>query len=303
MTGTRLSIWPTLSRDWPAVTHIADHADAEGWDGVWVADHFMGDGASFGPATTPMLEATAALSALAASTNRVRLGSLVFGTTYRHPAVMANWAATTDQISGGRLVLGVGAGWQQNEHSQYGIDLPPVADRVSRFAEVCEVARRLLREERVDFHGDWFDLTDALCEPKPATTIPLLVGGKGDRMLSVAARWADEWNMWALPDLFAERGAVLDRACEAIGRDPSEIKRSVQALVFLTDDPATGRDLVEAVAPRAAVAGPPQVFAEAVADWAEVGVDEVIVPDFTLGSPEATIDAMDALAEVVAEFR
>ena len=106
---------------------VAAHAEATGWDGVYVADHFMGDGEQAGGTVTPTFEATAALAALAQATDRVRLGSLVLGITYRHPAVLAKWAATVDHVSGGRLLLGVGAGWQENEHEQYGIELGPLA--------------------------------------------------------------------------------------------------------------------------------------------------------------------------------
>ena len=237
----RFSVWPHLSQPWDDVLDVVQHAEATGWEGVWVADHFMGDGTAFGAVDTPMLEATAALGGLAAATDRVRLGSLVFGTTYRHPAVLANWAASIDRMSNGRLVLGLGAGWQTNEHDQYGIELPPVRERVDRFAETCEVVRGLLRDERTTFDGQWFHLIDALCEPKPVQTpLPLLVGGKGDRMLGITARFGDEWNMWSMPDVFAERSEALDRRCEQIGRDPSEIHRSTQALIVITDDARGG---------------------------------------------------------------
>src|SRR4051812_31730147 len=156
----RFSIWPSLAQPWSEVERLSHHAEATGWDGVYLADHFMGDGGGFGAVDTPMLEATAALTGLAVATERVRLGSLVLGATYRHPAVVANWAASVDQMSGGRLVLGVGAGWQVNEHEQYGIELPPVGDRVSRFAESCAVLDGLLRHDRATFDGRWFQLTD-----------------------------------------------------------------------------------------------------------------------------------------------
>ena len=221
----RFSLWPNLQQPWSEVAAVAAHAEATGWDGVYVADHFMGDAGGFGPVETPTLEATAALAGLATTTQRVRLGSLVFGTTYRHPAVLANWAATVDQMAGGRLVLGVGAGWQQNEHDQYGIDLPAVGRRVDRFAEYCRVLHLLLRQDRADFEGDWFQLSDAVSEPKPLQQpLPLLIGGKGDRMLGIVAREADEWNMWSTPEVMAERSAALappvrgDRTRP--GRDP-----------------------------------------------------------------------------------
>ena len=203
-----LSVWPNLAQPWSDVVEVARHTEATGWNGVWLADHFMGDAGGFGPVETPTLEATAGLAALASLTERVRLGSLVFGATYRHPAVLANWAAATDHISGGRLVLGVGAGWQENEHAQYGIELPAVGDRVSRFEEYCRVLTGLLRTERTTMEGTWFSLRDAVCEPKPVQApLPLLIGGKGDRMLGIAARYGDGWNMWSLPDTFAERSA------------------------------------------------------------------------------------------------
>jgi len=304
----RFSVWPSLMQSVDDVLAVARHAETTGWDGVWVADHFMGDGAGFGAEDAPMLEATAVLGALAVATDRVRIGSLVLGTTYRHPAVTAKWAVTVDRAStrgdgGGRLVLGLGAGWQRNEHDQYGIDLPPVRQRVDRFAECCEVITAMLHQERTSFDGRWFHLDGAICEPKPSGELPILVGGKGDRMLAVAARHADEWNMWGLPGVIAERSAALDRACEQIGRDPSTIGRSTQALLLPTDDEARARRFIERVAPRAAVAGAPEHIAETVAAWKSVGVDEVIVPDAPLGRGEQRIEHLDALAAVFGPFR
>jgi len=296
----RLSLWPFAHQPWSDIVDAVSHADETGWDGIYVADHFMGDGGSFGPASTPMLEATALISALAARTERVRLGSLVLGNTYRHPAVVANWAATVDQLSGGRLVLGVGAGWQQNEHEQYGIDLPPARELVDRFDEACQVLTGLLREPTTTLDGDHYRLTDAVSEPKPVQDpLPLLIGGKGNRMLGIVARLADEWNMWGLAPTIAERAAVLDRKCEAIGRDPSTIVRSAQALVLVTSDEAQAERFVERVAPRAAIAGPPERFAEAVDQWREAGVSEVIVPDVALGSGNERRDHMNALRETI----
>lgn len=299
--GMRFSIWPNLQQPWAGVLDVARHAEATGWDGLYVADHFMGDGSGFGPADTPTLEATAALGALAMATTRLRIGSLVLGMTYRHPAVVANWAATVDHASGGRLTLGVGAGWQENEHAQYGIPLPRPGERLARFDEACQVLLGLLRDERTTVAGRYFEVTDALCEPKPLQApMPLLVGGKGDRMLAVVARHADAWNMWGVAATIAERGAVLDRGCEAIGRDPAAIRRTAQALLLLTDDEARAARFVEAVAPRAAVAGPVGRLIEAVGAWRDAGVDEVIVPDFTLGGGAERRDHMDVIIHDVA---
>ena len=285
-----------------SVLEVAKHADGTGWGGVWLADHFMGvapDPAT--PDTTPTYEATALLAGLATITSNVRLGPLVLGSTYRHPAVLANWAASVDQLSGGRLVLGVGAGWQENEHDQYGIELPPLRQRVDRFDEYCQVLVGLLRSESTTFAGDWFAVTDAVCEPKAMQQpLPLLIGAKGDRMLSRVARYADEWNMWSLPPQFAERSGALDQRCEAIGRDPAEIHRSTQALVMLTDDEARARDVVERSAPRVCVAGTAAHLAEVIGEWREVGVDEVIIPDWILGRGAKRFEHMDEIIETVA---
>jgi len=297
----RFSVWPSPAQPTTDLIEVAQHADRSGWDGVYVSDHFMGDGGGFGAVEAPVLECTALLAYLSSATERVRLGSLVFGTTYRHPAVLANWAATVDRLSGGRLVLGLGAGWQVNEHEQYGIDLPGVGDRVARFEETCAVTRSLLTEPTTDFAGDWFTLTAAVCEPKPIQErLPILIGAKGDRMLGLTARIADEWNSWGLPEGVAERMAVLDAACERHGRDPATIARSTQALVLLTDDTQAAAAFVESVAPRAAMAGTPRQIAETVADYAEVGLDEFIVPDFVLGEGARKLEALDSLLE---EFR
>lgn len=304
MPPVRFSVWPSLSQPWADVLAVARHAESTGWDGVYVADHFMGDGASFGEPGVPTLEATAALAALGVATERVRLGSLVFGITYRHPAVLAKWAATTDHVSGGRLVLGVGAGWQLNEHEQYGIRLGPPGERITRFEEALRVLRGLLTEPATTVVGEHYEVRDALAEPKPVQArLPILVGGKGDRMLGVVARHADEWNLWSTPGTLAERGAALDRRCQAIDRDPATIARSTQALVFLTDDDAAAADLVDRVAPRPAVAGTAARIAEVAAEWSGSGADELIVPDFTLGTGARRTDALDALVEAFADLR
>jgi alkanesulfonate monooxygenase SsuD/methylene tetrahydromethanopterin reductase-like flavin-dependent oxidoreductase (luciferase family) len=267
---------------------------------VWVADHFMGNASGPIPATNPTLEAGSLVAALGAVLDRVRVGTLVYGNTYRHPAVLANMAATVDQVTGGRFVLGIGAGWQVNEHEQYGIELPPVRARVDRFEEAVQVVRSLLSRPVTSFDGRHYRLTGALCEPKPVQRpLPILVGASGDRMLGIAARWADEWNTWGRPDEVAERSAVLSRACERAGRDPDEVARTAQALVFLTDDPGEAEELVRA-APMPAIAGTPEQLRDVVAAYAEAGLDELIVPDRTLGIGARKLETMDRLIDEVA---
>lgn len=302
----QFSLWPSLGQPWADVAEMVRIAESQAWANVYLADHFMGDGESFGAPSTPMLEATAGLAALAATTTRVGLGSLVFGITYRHPAVLANWAATTDIISAhdsgrGRLILGVGAGWQINEHEQYGIELGTPGERITRFDEACQVINGLLGNPVTNVNGRYFQLVEALCEPKPLQDpLPLLIGGKGERMLGIVARHANRWNMWSTPPVFAERSAALDRACAVIDRDPATIRRSTQALWFtgITDEEADRA--VAAVAPRAALGGSTQRLIDTVGAWRDAGVDEVIVPDFNLGTGAQRGEALELIINEVA---
>lgn len=295
-----LVLWPSVAQEWRDLVDVVRHVDDANWHGVVVEDHFMADGGAFGAAEDPRLEVTSVLAALAAATASVRLAPLVLSATFRHPAVVANWIVTLDHVSGGRMTLGLGTGWQTNEHAQYAIELGSPGQRVSRLDAYCSVVRSLLDESVTNHRSEWFELRDAWCEPKPVQEhLPLLVGGKGDRMLELVARRADQWNLWAMPDVFAERSERLDRACVAIDRDPASIRRSTQALVLLTEDDDRADAFLRAVAPRAAFAGTPEDFAMLVAEWATVGVDEVIVPDWSLGTGARRADGLDAIAAAV----
>ena len=215
----RFSVWLGTQQAWDDLVTSAEHAERTGWDGLWLADHFMPNGA---PSSVPRLEAWTTIAAIAARVGRVRVGVLVTGNTYRHPAVLAKMAATVDHICEGRLVLGLGAGWQENEHEAYGIELPAVAERLARLDEACQVIRLLHSEERSNFEGRFYRLVDAPCEPKPVQRpLPLLIGGGGEKTtMRIAARYADEWNCWGLPELMAHKSEVLERHCLEIGRDP-----------------------------------------------------------------------------------
>jgi F420-dependent oxidoreductase-like protein len=277
----RLSIWPNASQSWDDVLATARHAEDTGWDGVWVADHFM---PSIGDDGGPTNEVWAFLAGLAVTTERVRIGSLVCGNTYRHPAVLANQAASVDVMSGGRLVLGLGAGWQENEHRAYGITLPPVKERLDRFEEACQVVRYLTTQERTTLDGSHYQLEQAPLNPKPAQErLPLLVGGGGEkRTMRIAAAYADEWNVWGTPGTLRHKCAVLDRHCDDIGRDPESIRRSCQALVFLSDDESFLENMRQAQLPMAAMIGTPSQVTDIIGEYVEAGVAELIVPDFTL---------------------
>ena len=290
----RFSIWPNPTLSFTDVLRISRHAADTGWDGVWFADHFMPNAGTADP-LAPMLEAGSTLAALAAAVPRVRLGSLVYGNTYRHPAVLANMAATVDQISSGRFTLGVGAGWQENEHAQYGITLPPVRERIDRFAEALVVLRGLLTEPVTSFSGEHYRLDAAVCQPKPVQDrLPIMIGAKGEqRMLSLVAQHADQWNCWGLPDVFRHKSGVLDQHCETQHRDPASILRTAQAVIVpgTADEAAT--KLAQLSMP--AFGGSPDQLTEVVAGYAAARLDELIVPTGGLGSGDQVLDAMDLL--------
>ena len=209
-------------------------------------------------------------------------------------------AATLDRVSGGRFVLGLGAGWQRNEHAAYGIDFYDVASRLARLDEACAVVRHLLDDARSDFEGRFYSLADAPAEPKPVQAhLPLLVGGGGEKVtLRIAARWADEWNTWGLPDVLAAKGAVLDRHCEAIGRDPTTISRSAQVLFELGVPTRTARPAPRPGFPTAS--GSVTQLQELLYAYREAKVCEVVVPDWTLGTGAERRDAMDRFIEEIA---
>lgn len=281
----RFSIWPNSERSWVDVREVAHAVEDMGWDGLWYADHYMPNTVDGATAPGDFHECFSILAALAAVTTRMRLGSLVAPTTMNHPAILANRAATIDRISGGRFVLGIGAGWQVNEHKAFGVDLMAPKDRVDRFAEAIEIVASMLAADRTNFAGEHFTITDAPCEPKPVQSpLPILVGTGSPRMLRLTARFAHEWNTWGTPEGAAP---VVDRlrvACEKEGRDPATIKKSVQALFFVTNDQATTDLLKSKVPADRSVVGSVGEIAEAFARYRDLGFDEVCVPDFTLGA-------------------
>jgi F420-dependent oxidoreductase-like protein len=302
----RFSVWPSPQRPWRDVRDIVLHCDESGWDGAYFADHFMPDDPGGAPVDGPVLECWSVLAALAAETQHVRLGPLVSGNLYRHPAVVANAAATIDQISGGRFIVGLGAGWQRNEHAAYGIDLLDVGPRLDHLEEACTVITALLRERRSTFGGTHYRITDAPCDPKPVQSrLPLLIGGSGEkRTMRIAATHADEWNAWGTPDDFRRRTDVLARHCAAVGRDPGSIARSTQALVYLSTDEEWLAPLRHATAARARLLGTPAELVEQVAAYDAVGVDELVIPDWMMGSARRTLDTLDLFwNEVAVHFR
>jgi F420-dependent oxidoreductase-like protein len=300
----RFVVWIGTEHSWQEVAATARTADATGWDGIYVADHFM---ANEQPVPlTARLEAWTAIGAIAAITEHARLGVLVSGNTYRHPAILANMAATTDRISNGRIVLGIGAGWQVSEHEAYGIDMYEIPERLARFDEACEVVRLLLTEERANFEGRYYHLVDAPCEPKPIQSpLPLLLGTSGERVgMRIAARRADIWNCWGTPESLVHKKSVFDAHCEAVGRDPAAVQRSTQALVRMSDDPSE-LDRLRGKPDERSIVGTPAEIGAYLAAYERLGIDEFVVSDRVLGrSLGARLDAMaQFLEEVAAPFR
>jgi F420-dependent oxidoreductase-like protein len=254
-------------RPWTEIRELAIAAEGMGVHAVYVCDHFMEDREDGTPDDSPFLECGTLLAGLAAVTDRVRLGALVMGSTYRHPAVVANMVTTLDHVSGGRAIAGLGAGWQVNEHRAYGIDLLSPADRSDRFEESVAVVASLLRNDRTTFEGRFFQLADAPNKPAPLQErLPVLVAGGGEkRTLPTAARYADVWHVWGRPDGFAAKSAKLDEACGAVGRDPREIRR---ATGFPTP---VGADLREELEPYREVCDEFVVF-----DWTDRPVESTL---------------------------
>lgn len=206
-------------------------ADELGFHAVWDYDHFYG----LTDPAAETLEGWTTLGAMAVIIQRARVGCMVTGVTYRHPAVLANMAVTVDHISGGRLDFGIGAAWHEMEHRGYGIDFPPAATRIAMLDEAVTVIKKLWTEDVTSFEGRFYRLEEARCFPKPMQKPhpPIVIGGSGpNKTLRVVAKHADEWNTpGQTPEEWAKLNAILDGHCAQVGRDPAEIRRSVQLML------------------------------------------------------------------------
>ncbi len=288
----RISYWANSQQPWADILTGCRWAEANGWDGIWLPDHFMpvADPGN-GPGPTdhemgPCLEGWTAISALAALIPRVRVGLMVGGNTYRHPAVVAKMAATIDHISGGRVIVGLGAGWQVNEHQRLGIELGSRGERSDRLEEACVVIRRLLRDERADFDGEHYQLSGAPAEPKPLQAhLPLLVGGSGERRtLKTVALHADEWNRWGRPDDMLHGVRVLHNWCDTVDRNPEEIRVTAAGVLRICADKAESESRRSVAAHRGGLVGTVDELRDAVDAYRAAGVEELVVPDFTIAA-------------------
>ncbi|MFQ5913432.1 MAG: LLM class F420-dependent oxidoreductase [Nitrospinota bacterium] len=266
---------------------FAREAEDLGYDTAWVFDHFF---PIVGSPEGPCLEGWSVLSALAALTKRIRLGVLVTGNTYRHPSALAQMGATVDIISGGRLEFGLGAAWFGLEHQALGIPFPSTRERLERLEEALQLIRLLWTRDKVDFNGKHYQLRGALCNPKPVQKPhpPIMVGGGGERRtLRTVARHANLWNAFGLPETFRRKIAVLREHCEAEGRNPDDIEKSVLVMSHMSDDPRALEKGVKETAKRLGRAeeevrkgmllGDADAVAKRVREYHDAGVTHIIL--------------------------
>lgn len=275
-------LWPQ-NTTWEAIRDAAVVADRVGFEMVTIWDHFY---ALQGEEERPNLETWTILTGLAAVTSRVRLASLVQSVTYRHPAIVANIAATHDQISHGRTVCGIGAGWNQTEHRAYGIELGTPGDRSRRLAEAAKVIRALLDGERVTYDGRFFHLKDAVLNTKPVQRrLPILVGGGGEqRTLRTAGRYADMWHAFGNAEVMKRKIEILRGHSRDAGREPNAVEPWGGQWVCVRDDPEDARQVLDEIrthhprwtGPNALVGNADQVAAKMKELW-DVGVRGFIV--------------------------
>ncbi|MCJ7726807.1 MAG: LLM class flavin-dependent oxidoreductase [Acidimicrobiia bacterium] len=290
---------PEVEREvgWEELRAMAVLAEEVGFDSVWVGDHLLYRPAE-GPPVGPW-EAWSLLAAIAAVTHRVQIGPLVAATSFHNPAMLAKKAATVDEISGGRLIVGLGAGWNRAEYDAFGF---PFDRRASRFEEAFTIIRGLLRQGRVDFAGAFYQATDCELVPRPRPGgPPLMVGSKGDRVLRITMPHVDMWNGWfqwfgntveGLGGLMAK----VDAACESVGRDPAEVERTVAVLVspLASEGRPFPKEQGEMAPP---VTGSAQQIADTLAGYAEAGVShlQLVLDPITLPAIERCGEVLAAL--------
>jgi F420-dependent oxidoreductase-like protein len=234
---------PQIKRSWEETRNAAVEFDRLGFDSLWVCDHMLGVPLP----TLPIFDGWTELAAVAALTERAQLGSLVTPPFFRNPAVFAKQVATIDQISGGRTIVGLGAGWFEAEFKAYGCEFPAIGRRMRALEETAEILKRLWTEERVSFDGEVFQVEDAVCEPKPQRRPPLLIGGGGERVLmGIVARHADIWNnLAAFQSQLGAKVEALRRRCDELGRDFGTLDVSQQCVVVIGEDETQARAHLE----------------------------------------------------------
>lgn len=294
--------------DWPSLRAAVEAADSSGADDLWIDDHLLSDE---GDPEDPKFEAWSTLAAVAALTSRARLGHLVAANTFRNPGLTAKLAITLDHISGGRAILGLGAGWFEREHEAYGIEFGSgFGERLDRLAESVEIIRTLLDGERFTHDGRFYRLHDALAAPRPVQPrVPILIGGSGpQKTLRIVARHADLWNAYGTPASLAESDAILRERCAEVGRDETEIERTVNLNVVVRSTRSEAKRVWASYAAehrprdgegRVLQGGPLDDVAAEIAEYARAGFRH---PILIFRSPWdlETIGALGAIREAVA---
>jgi len=248
-----IQIEPQFGFSYDAVRDIARAAHDAGWSRIWVSDHLLLGGDAV---ATDCLEAWSLLAALARDTEGIRIGPMVSCQSYRNPALLAKIAAGVDQMSGGRLEFGIGAGWKEIEYRAYGYEFPEAGVRVTQMVETLEICTRLWRDERATYRGKYYRVDEAVCAPKPKQRpLPIWIGGTKPRVMRVAAQWADWFNMsnpgtHERDRLDVVRDGLAD-ACRAVGRDPATLRRSLFVQAFVAPTHAELDELIEMLAARA----------------------------------------------------
>ena len=283
------------------VVEQAKAAEAAGFGLVTVMDHLY-QIRGVGPETDPMLEAWSTLNALARETKRVRLGTLVTGVTYRNPAMLAKLTTTLDVISGGRAILGLGAAWNEAEHRAFGYDFPPVKERMDRLDEALAIARAMFTQDRPSFEGAHYRVTDIINSPRPIQPggPRILVGGGGEqRTLKIAAKHADMTHWFPLGfDVLQHKTEVLAGYCEAIGRDPASIERTMATPVVVARSEAAAKAFIERLPPERrahVIAGPPEQAAEGLRPYLDAGFTGFTFNNSTYTTPESIADIGEVL--------
>lgn len=249
-----------VSELFPTVIAQAREAESAGFDAVFVMDHFY-QLPMLGSPDQPMLEAYTALGALATATERVQLGTLVTGNTYRNPALLAKIITTLDVVSAGRAILGIGTGWFELEHDQLGFEFGTFTDRFNRLDEALQIILPMIRGERPTFEGKWYRTREALAEPRFRDHIPLLIGGSGERKtIPLAARHFDHLNLITGFDELPAKVDAIRRSCDEVGRDPATLETTM-LLTALAGENLTADQIPAQIAQRA-VAGSPESIAE-----------------------------------------
>ena len=310
----RFGVFTSMAfQTWPGLLDLWRHLERTRWDIACVTDHFM-------PNTKEregsMLESWSSLSALAALVPRMRVGTIVLGNTYRHPSLVAKMAAQVDIISEGRLLLGMGSGWQENEHEAYGIPFYTMRERLERLDEACEVLRALFTQRRSDYKGRYYQLSDAPLDPKPVQSPypEIMIGGGGERVtLRIVAKHADHWNVWGGAKVIAHKGKILDEHCAAVGRDPKAIRRSGNMVLLITDKKDQIDKMAENIGARmgahaadprdTCLAGTPAQIRDQLHQLREAGADTLFITTLFRPMAELRPDLDRFMSEIAPEFR